>query len=387
MKRKFVTLLLSLGLVCGLGGLSACADENGSASVENSDTETVFTMQTAYMKAQELGYEGSLEEFIASISGKNGLDGINGKDGEKGKDGVGIASVYFNESNQLVVKYTDGREEVVGKIPTCVHSYGDWIEDKKATCASIGVNYRVCTDCGYVEYEITPNVGHYLVSEFVTSEGETLCENGGAYAMHCVNEGCEYVQSGVEVSAQGHHSVAWEIITEPTLETEGKLEGVCTGCEVTVDEERKITYKGCGATIEMILPILSEKDYMSEGRTSCGIEEMLTYSIAIDGQEFSFERVAPAKGTHTIALNNGETEEIASGSVIERSEQYMDSLMLLVTGDIIHCGSEPAAGYFECAECGAFVQVYIKIPHTKPEGLEEGVTEYECTVCKQQVTE
>ena len=34
-------------------------------------------------KAQDLGFEGSLEEFIALISGKDGENGIDGKDGIK----------------------------------------------------------------------------------------------------------------------------------------------------------------------------------------------------------------------------------------------------------------------------------------------------------------
>ncbi len=37
-----------------------------------------WSMDTVYAKAQELGYTGTLEEFMATIQGANGKDGTNG---------------------------------------------------------------------------------------------------------------------------------------------------------------------------------------------------------------------------------------------------------------------------------------------------------------------
>ena len=70
-----VIMLLLLSLV-------ACGGESGGNS--DFDTNNV-TLLSAYNEAQELGFEGTLEEFIAMISGK---DGANGKDGVNGKDGI-----------------------------------------------------------------------------------------------------------------------------------------------------------------------------------------------------------------------------------------------------------------------------------------------------------
>lgn len=107
MKRKFLTFLLALGCVFSLGAITACGNFGNAANSGSSVEQNVFTMQTAYMKAQELGYEGSLEEFIQSISGK---------DGEAGKDGVGIANISVNQTGELVVVFSNGITVNLGSI-------------------------------------------------------------------------------------------------------------------------------------------------------------------------------------------------------------------------------------------------------------------------------
>ena len=68
-------LLFSVALIIALVfALAACGNET-----ENTDFDTdKVTLLSAYTEAQELGFEGTLEEFIEMISGK---DGENGKDG------------------------------------------------------------------------------------------------------------------------------------------------------------------------------------------------------------------------------------------------------------------------------------------------------------------
>jgi len=82
MKRKFLTLIVAAvtALTC-IFGFTACANGNG----ENTDGSgandggtreevwgEVYTIKAAYAKATSLGYTGSLEEFIETISGKDG---------------------------------------------------------------------------------------------------------------------------------------------------------------------------------------------------------------------------------------------------------------------------------------------------------------------------
>ena len=94
MKRNLLLVLLAIVLVGSLA-LVACDQ------TDNDGWGTVFTYETAYAEAQELGYTGTLQDFIDSIKGKDGENGIDGK------DGVGIKSVLVNEQGKLVVTLTN----------------------------------------------------------------------------------------------------------------------------------------------------------------------------------------------------------------------------------------------------------------------------------------
>ncbi len=90
-------------------GFTACVSPNNSSSSSPSANTwgTTFTVETAYAKAQELGYSGSLVDFVESISGK---DGVNGT------DGVGIQSVVLDKEYELIVTLTTGVELRLGNV-------------------------------------------------------------------------------------------------------------------------------------------------------------------------------------------------------------------------------------------------------------------------------
>lgn len=69
----------------------------------NSEIEmpSVWNNESAYAYATELGYEGTLEEFIAQISGV---------------DGIGIDDISLNEDDELVIKLTDDTEINLGSV-------------------------------------------------------------------------------------------------------------------------------------------------------------------------------------------------------------------------------------------------------------------------------
>ena len=99
MKRKIWIALLSAAM------LAACAFGFAACGGENEDPQPqVWTMETVYAEAQELGYTGTLEEFIATVSGKDG------------QDGVGISSVELNEVGDLIISFTDGSEINLGSV-------------------------------------------------------------------------------------------------------------------------------------------------------------------------------------------------------------------------------------------------------------------------------
>lgn len=93
MKRKLWTAALTaVTSICIACGVSACARER----------RQVWTADSAYAKAQELGYEGELEEFLEMLRGADG------------QDGRGITDVELSDEGELVIVYSDGQRETIG---------------------------------------------------------------------------------------------------------------------------------------------------------------------------------------------------------------------------------------------------------------------------------
>lgn len=198
-------------------GISSCTDNSQTKSPD--EWGNTYTVESAYAQAQELGYTGSLEEFIAAISGKDGTDGkgitkteLNedgdlvvyysdgtsenlghvkgdaGKDGAditkaeinaeghliltfsdgnildcgnvRGIEGAGIDRAYFNADGELIAVLTDGSEINCGAIPACRHSYTDWQVVVQPTCTSAGYETHTCSLCGNVEYNLLEQTAH-----------------------------------------------------------------------------------------------------------------------------------------------------------------------------------------------------------------------------------
>ena len=106
-----VVMLASCDVVNGLLGSGGNGSENENGGNNGGDDvafdETKVTFTAAYEKAQNLGFEGTLDEFIALISGKDGADG---------KDGVGISSILVDNNGKLIVVLTNGTTVDCGKV-------------------------------------------------------------------------------------------------------------------------------------------------------------------------------------------------------------------------------------------------------------------------------
>ena len=138
MKRKLlITILAVVSVITCAFGFTACKaeDKNIKSSNNNAaDSSNGSTIEASYATAVELGYNGTLEEFIASISGKDGtsivstilnndgeliivlsngtvqnLGKIVGEDGANGKDGVGVANAYLDNNGNLIIELTNGK--------------------------------------------------------------------------------------------------------------------------------------------------------------------------------------------------------------------------------------------------------------------------------------
>ena len=68
--------------------------------------------KSAYEIALDNGFEGTEQEWLESLKGKDGIDGADGSDGEPGQDGTdgrGIVNITYDaEDNLLVFHMTDG---------------------------------------------------------------------------------------------------------------------------------------------------------------------------------------------------------------------------------------------------------------------------------------
>ena len=101
MKKKFLTVVLTL--ICAITfafGFTAC--ENSSDSADK--WGNVYTVEAAYAAAKDLGYNGTLEEFIENISGKDG------------KDGIGITEALINKDGELIIVLSNGTTKNLGNV-------------------------------------------------------------------------------------------------------------------------------------------------------------------------------------------------------------------------------------------------------------------------------
>ena len=95
MKKRFLILSATLLLCCLVFISVSCASE------EVIQTETDFAINEIYLAAQQLGFEGTVEEFLSFV---------------KGSDGRGIKHVYINEEGILTIVLTDDTVYTLGNV-------------------------------------------------------------------------------------------------------------------------------------------------------------------------------------------------------------------------------------------------------------------------------
>lgn len=124
-------------MLCIIMLFSGCGRQDGQLSY----------YQIAYNYAQELGYDGSLQDFINLLKAESGRgiqsialsengeleisytdgvtvnlgrikgeDGKDGIDGQNGKDGRGVLNIELNEYGELEITYTDGVTVNLGRV-------------------------------------------------------------------------------------------------------------------------------------------------------------------------------------------------------------------------------------------------------------------------------
>lgn len=87
-----------------VGNIKGTPGEKGENGANGADGKSAFALyQQAYPD-----YTGTYTEWLASLKGEKG---------DKGDTGRGIASMTFNDDNELVITYTDGTTQNMGTIP------------------------------------------------------------------------------------------------------------------------------------------------------------------------------------------------------------------------------------------------------------------------------
>ena len=233
MKKKLLTIIIALlAVITCAFGLAACSKSNESNKPQWGEE---YSVATAYAQAQSLGYTGTLDEFIASISGK---------DGTNGKDGLGIKEVTFNKDNELVITLTDNTTLNIGKLPPCKHSLGKSVTITGADCYTIGIEYRECSYCGYKDYTFTPSTHLEVIDNAVEP---TCTEKGKTEGTHCSL--CNRVLvAQTEIPAKGH---TWD-------------DNFCTTCKVDFGGTKKLSWQ-----------LYNDNGYILTGLNNCTSKQIV----------------------------------------------------------------------------------------------------------------
>ncbi|MDE6293521.1 MAG: leucine-rich repeat protein, partial [Clostridiales bacterium] len=196
MKKRYIALISTIAAAVCFGAFVSCGkNTDGNSTAPEHVWGDEYTMSAAYQKATELGYKGTLEEFIESISGKDGVDGADGK------DGVGIKSVTVNADGEIVITDTNGKVIFKEKLPLCPHVYSESEVGLPAGCTYAGYSVKVCKNCGDKDYTVLPPLNHDWDKGTIVYE-QTCAKNGYMYYT-CRN--CGETKSQV-LDATGEHS-------------------------------------------------------------------------------------------------------------------------------------------------------------------------------------
>ena len=155
------------------------------------------------------------KDGINGVNGKDGVDGVNGadgkdgqdgQDGKDGKDGLGIQSVVKNDAGELVITFTDGTVQNVGKVDgddafVCTaHTF------TKIVVESVDGGYYTlgaCTACGWAEILC----GHKNQKTNTYAPG---CTKYGYTEIVCLDCGDYVVEEKDIVPALGHVAPAFD---------------------------------------------------------------------------------------------------------------------------------------------------------------------------------
>ncbi len=186
MKRKFLSLTLAVLTLLTLPLFAACRSADGKDGA------------SAYEIAVRHGFEGTEEEWLASLQGSDGENGKDGSDGEDGKDGQG--TTVIPESDRAYNLALLSAVSIFCDFTVTTEGWLGNIRQETVTSAGAGVIYQLDRETGDA-YIIT---NYHVV--FAADSDEQISEDITVYLY-----GMEYTDYALQATYVGgsmNHDIA-----------------------------------------------------------------------------------------------------------------------------------------------------------------------------------
>ncbi|MBE5754440.1 MAG: hypothetical protein E7340_03825 [Clostridiales bacterium] len=250
-------------------------------------------------------------------------------------------------------------------------------------CTNYAKAHFACETCGG-DIEVSVKKAHTIDEEVTTEEviaNAFLAQHGCVYEgektclFPCEDCGANVVEISRKQAGHALSLVEDELKEVTTGEYKGKwqLKFVC-----------KNAGKGCkGLTAQEQIKYV-EKSSLTFVDATCEAKGSVTYVDAVTGEKAFAELT---KLDHSIGTKDGKAVRISSGATIDVNKyaDFVANINTFVGKDLI-CGGATVAAYFECADCGASVDInayrshkYVKQVVTQ-EGscTEDKITRFTC---------
>ena len=136
---------------------------------------------------------------------------------------VGNVGFHLRASNVSVDSI-----KIVVPIDDTIHSYGDWVVTKNATCTTKGSETRTCKNCDITETRDVAATGHKSFSDWEIITPAT-CTTNGVKQRVCAD--CNTIEKGT-ISAS--HNLVKQSVKAPSCTETGYREyNICTNCDYT----------------------------------------------------------------------------------------------------------------------------------------------------------
>lgn len=157
----------NVGRVVGKDGAQGVIGLTGrgilSTDLQNGNLIVNFTDGTSQNLGMIVGPAGQ-----DGASGTNGVDGAPGADGAPGRDGISVTGVVLDNTNSVLVSYSDGRTESAGRLIINTIKYMQCSNDTLTIGMVDGTAFTATVDCTPDNSPVQPNSNTSTTAPLVT---------------------------------------------------------------------------------------------------------------------------------------------------------------------------------------------------------------------------